>query len=54
MILTHAMHVRLCAARELLFSPHEPGVSIEQLAARVNVSPFHRTRRFAAVFGAPH
>lgn len=55
MILTRAMHVRLCAARELLCSAHEPGVSIEQLAARVNVSPFHLTRQFAAVFGTtPH
>jgi AraC-like DNA-binding protein len=55
MILTRAMHVRLCAARELLCSPDEPGVSVEQVAARVNVSPFHLTRRFAAVFGAtPH
>ena len=41
MILARAMHVGLCAARELLCSPHEPNVSIEQVAARVNVSPFH-------------
>lgn len=55
MILTRAMHVRLCAARALLSSPHEPDVSIAQIAARVNVSPFHLTRRFAAVFGVtPH
>ena len=55
MILTRPMHVRLCEARDLLCSPHEPDISIEQLAARVNVSPFHLTRQFAAVFGAtPH
>lgn len=55
MILTHAMHVRLCAARDLLASPHEPDVSIADVAARVHVSPFHLTRRFAAVFGTtPH
>lgn len=55
MILTPAMHHRLCAARELLCSEREPEVTIEQVAARVKVSPFHLSRRFAAVFGAtPH
>lgn len=55
MIVTRAMHTRLCSARELLVDPGLPGMSIAQLAARVNVSPFHLTRQFAAVFGAtPH
>lgn len=55
MILTRAMHARLCAAREILCSPEEPDVSIAEVGARVHLSPFHLTRRFAAVFGAtPH
>jgi AraC-like DNA-binding protein len=55
MIISHAMHVRLCAARALLASPQEPDLSIAELAARVHLSPFHLTRRFAAVFGTtPH
>ena len=55
MILSPAMHARLCAARTLLCSPDATGLTIEQLAARVNVSAFHLTRQFAAVFGTtPH
>jgi len=54
-ILTRAMHARLCEARALLCDPREPSLSIEEIAARVEVSPFHLTRRFAAVFGTtPH
>jgi AraC-like DNA-binding protein len=55
MIVTRAMHARLCSARELLVSPALPALGIEQLAARVHVSPFHLTRQFASLFGAtPH
>ena len=55
MILTRTMHARLCEARALLGSRDEPGLSIDEIAARVHVSPFHLTRRFAAVFGVtPH
>jgi len=55
MIVTRAMHARLCDARELLCSAAEPGLPIEALAARVRVSPFHLSRQFAALFGVtPH
>jgi AraC-like DNA-binding protein len=55
MIITHAMHARLCSARQLLCNVQEPALSIEAIGARVGVSPFHLSRQFAAVFGAtPH
>lgn len=49
------MHLRLCAARELLCSREEPALSIDDIARRVGVSPFHLNRRFAGLFGStPH
>lgn len=49
------MHIRLCSARELLCSRVEPALSIDDIARRVGVSPFHLSRRFAGVFGStPH
>lgn len=47
--------VRLCRAKDLLRDPHEPAISIPDLARDAGLSPYHFIRRFAAVFGAtPH
>lgn len=44
---------RLCRARELLRD--DVGHSIPEIAAAIEMSPFHFSRRFEAVFGAtPH
>lgn len=49
------LFLRLCRARELLSASWDEPLSIEEVARRVTVSPFHFIRRFEAVFGAtPH
>ncbi len=53
MLIDRANVRRLCRARELLELDEQ--TSISEIAARVNVSPFHFIRLFDALFGeTPH
>ena len=55
MLLSHEGFRRLCRARALLCDLNGPPLSIETLARKLNISPFHFTRQFEAVFGVtPH
>ncbi|MGE3492794.1 MAG: helix-turn-helix transcriptional regulator [Vicinamibacterales bacterium] len=45
----------LCRAREILRDPHQPHLTIGQVARVAAMSPFHFIRQFTAVFGeTPH
>jgi AraC-like DNA-binding protein len=55
MLLRHEGFRRLCRARDLLREFHERSPSIERVAREVQISRFHFTRQFEAVFGVtPH
>src|SRR5690348_8019627 len=55
MLLRHEGFRRLCEARDLLARIDDPTPTIDEIAAELNVSPFHFTRQFQAVFGVtPH
>lgn len=55
MLLRHEGFRRLCRARELLQQIDEPVPTIEEVARQLQISPFHFTRQFEAVFGVtPH
>lgn len=55
MLLKREMLRRLCHARDLLQEIDEQRPSIADVASRVQISPFHFIRQFAAVFGlTPH
>jgi AraC-like DNA-binding protein len=55
MLLRHDGFHRLCRARDLLQEQREPSPSIAELAREVQISPFHFSRQFEAVFGVtPH
>ena len=55
MLLRHEGFRRLCEARDLLREQPEVSPSIDQVARRVQMSPFHFIRRFEALFGVtPH
>jgi AraC-like DNA-binding protein len=46
---------RLCRARDLLRETHDPELSIQEVAGRAQLSPYHFIRVFEAVFGlTPH
>jgi AraC-like DNA-binding protein len=55
MLLQREAFRRLCQARDLLAGDEEPAPSVEEVARRVAISPFHFMRQFEAVFGeTPH
>ncbi|WP_437668882.1 helix-turn-helix transcriptional regulator [Sorangium sp. So ce131] len=55
MLLGHDALRNLCRARDLLAEVHEPQLSIEDVARRAAISPYHFIRQFEAVFGVtPH
>jgi AraC-like DNA-binding protein len=55
MIVSGAVHQRLCRARELLRETPESPLTIEAVARAVAISPFHLIRQFEAMFGVtPH
>jgi len=55
MLLRHERFRRLCLARDLLRQEQEASPTIVDVAACVQISPFHFIRQFEAVFGVtPH
>jgi AraC-like DNA-binding protein len=55
MLLRHETLRRLCEARDLLAADLDPAPSVDEVARRVAISPFHFIRQFEAVFGeTPH
>jgi len=53
--MSHASFRRLCLARDLLRTECHSSRSIDDLARRVRISPFHFIRQFDALFGmTPH
>lgn len=55
MLLRHEGFRKLCEARDRLRDVADEGDTIEAIAARVGISPFHFIRQFEAVFGVtPH
>jgi len=55
MLIKRAAFRRLCRARDLLGDVPEGPLTIQDVAAQVEISPFHFTRQFHALFGVtPH